>query len=201
MLTCKHCLSDFERREGSGRKPGYCSDTCRVEANRRRVAVRNLRMRGPPDYSVCACVVCGKRFNKKNRLHLYCGRACRVEVQMRKKRRSARVARCQLCGKAYATQKAGSSRFCGRKCRRRVYLNRYKSERHGRYPECVCVCCGVRFYSRSSRGSLCCSTRCRYIVGAVRAKFGVKDSTDVMVMVASTATLVLQEAKRQERFK
>ena len=35
-LTCRHCGKPFARRPGAGRKPVYCSVSCRVMAHKRR---------------------------------------------------------------------------------------------------------------------------------------------------------------------
>jgi 5-methylcytosine-specific restriction endonuclease McrA len=120
MHTCKFCSAPFTRNPRAKRPQVYCTPRCAqkawlsVPANRERArevqreSQKQMRKRNSPAaLPARICTDCGKQFQPKRKVHLYCCPDCKVRAQDKRYRARLERARfrhraprppCEACG-------------------------------------------------------------------------------------------------------
>lgn len=137
-MKCEHC--DKEYVEERAKKRHFCSKHCMwahyKAAKRHRPLV------------VKTCKHCGKLFETRSTIKIYCSEECRVGYDSRSE--WPQEAQCAVCGKTY--MKTGSRNvYCSGDCRyqRQIARNRRTSISK------TCAKCGDNFLAKSARTAHC----------------------------------------------
>lgn len=150
---CVVCSSTFlYERMAQGRRRITCSDRCRKERDRTRVAAAKV-----PARFDAQCIACGGTFITKKsgeRRARFCSVACRQKVYQPKKTQRA----CAQCGKAFYG--FGKTKCCGKVCAAALIGDALRRKDR---PLIECPTCRTFFTQRKRGGdkNIYCSRSCR----------------------------------------
>jgi hypothetical protein len=133
------------------------------------------------------CVVCGKPFTKKGKLHHIntCSPKCRrtsKHATFKQGYCEVAFAQCEICGKWFRSKTIGpfQRKTCSRKCLKKMERREHRKwrENHDPYSKGYCERCGIKFYDDPHKSRFPVCRFCLYTIKArdrIGREYGISD--------------------------